>query len=256
MKIYKLLPLLLIFLSTTASSLGANGHRIVAEIAQQNLKPEALKALMALTGGYPLAKLSTWPDEIKADKTWNFAKPWHYISIDDDESFHNLKRSDKGDIWSALEKFEKQLMDKSLSDEKRWQALAFYIHFIGDIHQPLHVGNRSDRGANDVKVKWFGQPSNLHRVWDSGLIENQQLSYSEYVDMLNHTSAEQNKIWQGASYLNYLEESKKLRTQAYEIGEEAELSYQYTFVHKPTIEKQMVKAGMRLAGRLNDIFGN
>lgn len=117
--------LLLSFLSTSTLALGQNGHRIVADIAEEHLTPEAKAALMEITNGDPLAKLATWPDEIRSDKHWDFAKPWHYVSVDDDESFDGFTRSKEGDILKALSDYELQLRDKTLTREEKWQALAF-----------------------------------------------------------------------------------------------------------------------------------
>lgn len=258
MKKSKLLPIITVLLTTSimnnAFALGPIGHRVVAQIAEDNLTPFAKKSLMQITKGEPLAKLSTWPDEIRSDDKWAHSHAWHYISIDDDESFNGLKRSKKGDILKALSDFEKVLRNKAASEEKRWQALAFYIHFIGDIHQPLHVGNRDDKGGNKVKVTWFGKPTNLHTVWDSSLINNQQLSFSEYANFLNHKTPDTIKLWQNSVYLGWAAESKVLRAAAYKYSEDGNLGYRYDYINTPLLNEQMSKAGIRLAGMLNDIF--
>ena len=256
MKMYKILiAAIAIYLPiNNAFALGANGHRIVAKIAEDNLTPSANQALMKLTQGVPLAKLSTWADEIRSDKKWDHAKPWHYISIDDDESFKGLKRSEDGDVLSSLEHFEKQLRSKNITDEKKWQALAFYIHFVGDIHQPLHVGRRDDRGGNTITVKWFGKPTKLHAVWDSSIINNQQLSYTEYADFLNHQTDETVKLWQSATYLDWAKDARALRASVYDIPEDEYLGYGYAYKNTPKLNIQLAKAGIRLAGMLNDIF--
>lgn len=238
----------------SASALGPNGHRIVAKIAEDNLDPDVKKVLMEITNGDPLAKLANWPDTIRSDKHWDHAKPWHYISVDDDESFTGLSRSKSGDVLKALSDFEKQLRNNTLSKEEKWQALAFYIHFVGDIHQPLHVGRRDDRGGNDIKVTWFGKSKNLHAVWDSAIIENQKLSYTEYAHFLNNYSADTIKLWQSAKYLDWAKDSKAIRANVYNFSEDKELSYQYVFKNTPLLNEQMSKAGVRLAGMLNKIF--
>ena len=76
------------------------------------------------------------------------------------------------------------LIDNSATNVKKQNALKFLVHFIGDIHQPLHVGNGKDYGANNVKVKWFNEPTNLHKIWDEKLIDYQNLSYTEYARFL------------------------------------------------------------------------
>jgi len=244
--------------SLQALSFGSNGHRIVARIAENHLSSEAKTAIFQITEGQHLAQLSTWPDEIRSDPSWDFAKPWHFVSIDDDETFDNYEHSENGDILLALAKFEKILADKQASPKKMWQALAFYIHFVGDIHQPLHVGRRDDYGGNQVKVKWFGRNTNLHSVWDSGLIENEQLSFREYANFLDKITTTQIKTWQNSTYLDWAKESKSKRENVYNLGDSGidtpSLSYRYAFEHKALIDECLVKAGIRLAGKLNALF--
>ena len=254
----KMLALIAITLASlsikTVFALGANGHRIVAKIAEENLEPSAKKALMMITNGDPLAKLATWPDEIRSDASWDHAKPWHFLSIDDDESFKDFPRNKAGDILRALNDFEKKLRDKTVTGQERWQALAFYIHFAGDIHQPLHVGRRDDLGGNKITVKWFGKTTKLHAVWDSSIIENQQLSFREYADFLNNQTEETVKLWQNTTYLDWAKDSKAMRATVYDFPENERLSYGYAYKNTPKLNEQITKAGIRLAGMLNDIF--
>jgi hypothetical protein len=238
----------------TALALGPNGHRIVAKIAEDNLDPSAKQALMQITNGDPLAKLANWPDNIRSDKNWDYAKPWHYISVDDDELFNGLVRNKAGDILKALSDFEKKLRDPNLSKKEKWQALAFYIHFVGDIHQPLHVGRRDDLGGNTITVKWFGKPTKLHAVWDSSIIERQQLSYTEYAHFLNNQTPETVTLWQKAVYLDWAKESKSKRERVYDFPEDKELGYEYVYKNTPLLNERIAKAGIRLAGMLNNIF--
>ncbi|AOW78791.1 hypothetical protein A3Q34_19265 [Colwellia sp. PAMC 20917] len=238
----------------SAFALGPNGHRMVAKIAEDNLEPSAKKALMQLTDGAPLAQMANWSDNIRSDKKWDYAKPWHYISIDDDEVFDGLKRNEDGDILKALADFEKKLRDKKITKEEKWQALAFYIHFVGDIHQPLHVGRRDDLGGNKITVKWFGKPTKLHAVWDSSIIEHQKLSYTEYANFLNNQTPDTINLWQDTVYLDWAKESKSNRETVYDFPEDKELSYQYAYKNTPILNEQIAKAGFRLAGMLNDIF--
>ena len=85
--------------------------------------------------------------------------------------------------------------------------LRLLIHIVGDVHQPLHVGRKGDRGGNDIKVTWFGESSNLHKIWDEGLIDNQQLSYTEYVNAINFTTPQQRAEWQKDPFEKWFYES-------------------------------------------------
>jgi hypothetical protein len=252
----------LLFMAQQAAAFGPNGHRIVAQIGENHLTETAAAEIKKITGGQYLAQLATWPDEIRSDSSWGWVSPWHYLSIDDDESFDDFPRSKDGDAWYALERFEKQLRARQVVDSDGitlWQALAFYIHFTGDIHQPLHVGRRDDLGGNKINVKWFWEDSNLHKVWDEGLIDHEGLSFREYSDFLDQASDAEMAEWQDSVYLDWAKESKAVRAQVYDFGEQKEgevpeLDYGYVFQNHHLIGKRMLQAGVRLAGMLNVIF--
>ncbi|MBM7071339.1 S1/P1 nuclease [Shewanella sp. 202IG2-18] len=245
-------------ITNNAEAFGRNGHRIVAHIAQMNLSPQAKAQLLELTKGVPLARLSTWSDEIKSDKNWRHANPWHYINAEKSGEWESISRNPKGDILEALDRFEKQLSDKSLSDEKRWQALAFITHLVGDLHQPLHVSHKHDRGGGTIKVSWFGDEKyNFHQVWDTLIIEHQQLSYKEYVDFMP-ISINEKQQWIKGNYSDWADESIKLRDTIYDYKSDennvAQLGYGYIYKHRDEVELRMKQAGIRLADKLNKIF--
>ena len=129
------------------------------------------------------------------------------------------------------------------------------IHLVGDVHQPLHVGNGTDRGANDVKVKFFWDKSNLHRVWDSGIIDKQQLSYSEYTNWIDVAPQDQVTMWQNTSVLDWMEESVSFRESIYTLPEDKNLSYNYVHDHIGQVNQRLLQAGVRLAAILNEIYG-
>jgi hypothetical protein len=113
-----------------------------------------------------------------------------------------------------------------------------------------------DQGGNGFKVNWFSTPTNLHSVWDSQLIDFQQLSYTEYAGAINHTTAEQRAEWQKAPISQWLFESNQIAEKLYtEIKPGDTLNYKYNFTHIETLNQQLLKAGVRLAGVLNEIFG-
>ena len=128
------------------------------------------------------------------------------------------------------------------------------MHLIGDLHQPLHVGNGKDRGGNDLRLKWFGNPTNLHRLWDTELIDYQKLSYTEYAAYLKlHEDRGKIRKWQADSLLTYVHESRDLRTQCYQF-EKGELKWEYFYANKNLLEKRLFQGGVRLSGELNRIF--
>ena len=239
-------------LSSFVLGWGKTGHRIVGKIAETYLTKNAKTQIKKLMGHHDLSRMSNWADEIKSDPSWKIANDWHWCTIPDGELYEKDKHSGK-----AVEKvndFISVLKNKKSKKEDRQIALKFLIHLIGDLHQPMHVGNGIDRGGNDIKLKWFNAPTNLHRIWDSDLINLQELSYSEYSDylMLNEDRGKIRK-WQGDDVLIYIHESRDMRTQCYDFSGE-NLKWEYFYKHKNLLEKRLLQGGVRLSGELNRIF--
>lgn len=242
---------------------GQLGHRIVAEIADSYLTDKTKAAIKKILGDESIAMASNWGDFIKSDSAFDYLEPWHYIDFERNLTYNQFKevlRKDTGkvdDLYAAITFISKELKKKSLTQEKKRMYLKLLIHFVGDAHQPLHVGVHGTSGGNDIKVQWFGQASNLHRVWDSDLIEKQQLSYTEYATYLNHTTVAQRKQLQAEPITKWFYDSYVLaQNLENEIKEtNPKLSYRYSYDHIKTLEQQMLKGGVHLAGLLNEIFG-
>lgn len=237
---------------------GPQGHKMVADIATRHLTPDAHQQLLKMTQGKGLSSLATWADHIRKQDKWRHTAPWHYINIDDNQTWQTVERSSKGDVITALEHFEAVLKEQTSNQEQRWQALAFYIHFVADIHQPLHVGYAHDKGGNAVNIIFDGKLSNLHRVWDSQLLSH--LSKDEYNQLINHIGSSDIQQWQGKSYYEWADESKTLRQQAYQFqastSNKAQLSEAYIANNKKVVSMRIQQAGIRLAEKLNLLLQN
>lgn len=251
-----------------ASAFGADGHRIVAGIAENHLSENTAQALDAILGESDLGSLSLWPDQIRGKAKWKHTRYWHYINVADGAQLETATQSSKGDVLSALEQSFRQLQLPSgeISDREHLEALAFFVHFAADIHQPLHVGRRSDRGGNLVGIQWSGKTrlTNLHWVWDSGLLKTAGLSVEDYVKQLDRAGKKQIRHWQQDSFLDWARESKMLRSQVYEFGigvnsstagkKSRIITEDYINRNRPIIEKRLLMAGIRLAGQLNRLY--
>lgn len=237
---------------------GQTGHRISGEIAEQFLTEEAKTAIKALIGPESLAEASTYADEMRSapDEFWQkTANPYHYVTLKNDPHYHSSDCPPQGDAVSALNSFTATLRNPDSSREDKQLALRFIVHIIGDLHQPLHVSSaaRQDKGGNMIKVSFFRDDSNLHRVWDSALIDHQQLSYSEFAGWLsNKITAEQAKEWSVTKPEVWIHESATLRASVY--PERPELSWQYIYDHTPTVKLRLQQAGVRIAAYLNAIW--
>ena len=243
-----------------AGGWGATGHRVVGRIAQNHLSEKTRRAIEALLDGESLAQISTYPDEVRSDPAFDFARPFHFISIDVDETFETLERSPDGDILDALERFEARLRHPDTTSEDRVEALAFLVHLVGDLHQPLHVGRRDDLGGNRVGVRWFRQTTNLHSVWDSRMIDQQGLSFSELARFLDRPTLPEIREWQDTSSVEWAEEARTLREIIYtesgdfEDEDDQDLGFEYAYRNFPRVEAQLLRGGIRLAGLLNSIY--
>ncbi|HZF09450.1 MAG TPA: S1/P1 nuclease [Thermoanaerobaculia bacterium] len=243
----------LLLLARPAFPWGATGHRVVGRIAEHHLSEAAARGVAGILGPESLAQVATWPDEIRSDPAWDRAKPWHFLSVDDGETYETTARDPQGDVVEAIGRFSKVLRDPAAARADRAEALRFLVHFVGDVHQPLHVGRRDDRGGNSVRVNWFGENTNLHAVWDEKILEAEKLSFSELALFLDHPTDGEIQAWQSAGVVDWAKESIAVRARVYDIGD-GKLSYAYQYVNVPLVKRRLLQAGVRLAGLLNSIF--
>lgn len=244
----------LLILSFSTFAWGQIGHRVIGKIAENHLSPQAKKAIQALLGNESLAIASTWMDEVKSDDAFDHTHVWHYTTIPSGKTYAEAEKNEKGDVVMGIENMKKIIQSISSSLDEKKEALRFLIHLIGDIHQPLHVGNGKDRGGNDYKINWFYESSNLHRIWDSEMIDFKQFSYTELAENIDHISNEQIKIYQSTSTEDWANEAALIREKIYPDNGLEKLGYEYAYQHWDLMEEQLLKGGIRLAAVLNEIF--
>lgn len=231
------------------------GHRTTGEIAQQHLSRKARKAIDKLLNGQSLALVSTFGDDIKADRKYKEFSAWHYVNFPADKKYTDVEPSEFGDLITGIEKCIEIVTNKNSSKEDKVFYLKLLVHLIGDLHQPMHVGRLEDKGGNDIQVEWFNKGSNLHRVWDSNMIEDYGMSYTELAESLPRLTKAQKKFIQQGTIYDWVEESQDVANELYKSVEEGDkLYYRYSYVWWGTVEKQLQKGGLRLAKVLNGIF--
>lgn len=235
---------------------GKNGHRVVGDVAADYLTPEAQKEIERVLGPTSLAIASTWMDEVRSDPSYDYMESWHWVTIPDGMTYDETEKNPDGDLINALRTAINELKSGNLSAKEEAEKLKIVIHLIGDIHQPLHVGTGKDRGGNDTKVEWFYEDSNLHRVWDSEMIEDTQLSYTELSAAINHPTKDQIAKWQHSNVLDWANEAMQLRDQVYDLPADKQLSYEYQYKNSDLLDRQLLKGGVRLAGVLNEIYSD
>jgi hypothetical protein len=232
------------------------GHRVTGDIADSHLGPKARAALKDILGTEGLAEASTWPDFMRSapEPFWQTeSSPWHYVTIPIGKSYVQVGAPPQGDAITALKRFSATLKNPKAPVAERQLALRFVVHIVGDLSQPLHVGREGDRGGNEVKVSFFGRPTNLHSVWDNDLVTSEGLSYSEWKPwLLGAVTTDQMRDWSSPDPLQWLADSAAIREQIYPAT--PELGYAYVFANRDRVRQQLTKGGLRLAAYLNALF--
>lgn len=234
---------------------GQNGHRATGKIAENHLKKKAKRKIDKLLNGQSLAFVSTFADEIKSDRAYSKYYSWHYINMDLDESYSDTKKNPKGDLVTGINKCIEVLKDKNSSDEDKSFHLKMLVHFVGDLHQPMHIGQREDKGGNTIQVQWFGKGTNLHAVWDTKMIEDWNMSYLELADNAKNLSKKQIEAIEAGTLVDWVDEVHQVTKKVYSSVKAGEnLRYRYSYDHFGTVRDQLQRGGIRLAKILNEIF--
>jgi S1/P1 Nuclease len=256
-----LLIALFFYFPLSSMAWGVLGHRIVGQIADSYISPKAKIALQNILGNESIAMASNWPDFIKSDSSYNYLSTWHYINFNEGLSYDSMKNylltDTNTNAFTKINFIVKELKKKQLTQAQKILYVRLLIHLVGDIHQPLHVGKEEDQGGNKIKVTWFGASTNMHTVWDTHLINFQQLSYSEYAKSINFTTKKMVTTWQQQPLSSWLFESYKIAEKIYADAStqpDEKLGYLYNFKYVATVNEQLLKAGVRLAGLFNEIF--
>lgn len=246
--------LFLLFVTVQAFGWGQTGHRAMGLIAEKHLSKKARKQIQAILRGESLAMTSTWMDEIRSDSTFRYSYDWHWVTIPDGQTYEQSEKNPKGDVIEAIERIIAELKSGKFSGKEETIRLKMLVHLIGDIHQPLHVGLGPDRGGNSVKVMWFRADSNLHRVWDSDMIDDKNLSYSELAGWIGQVPTADLAAWRKSTVRDWAKESIAYRKQVYDYGD-GKIGYEYSYRYFDIVKLRLQQSGVRLASVLNEIYG-
>jgi hypothetical protein len=251
---------------------GPKGHEVVADIAETRLNPVARKNLNLLLGKNSLASISSWPDAIRDLQPETFG--WHFVDIPGKADGFSDARDcyrpqDKGPTAQTdhqncavdrIETFRQKLADGNASELDRLIALMFVVHFVGDLHQPLHAIEDA-RGGNDVKIQLFGvgqcgnRDCNLHGAWDSALIEHAGLSEEAYARRVEALIAANH--WDrrpAGTPQDWANESHRAALRVW-VADGANLDEAYYQSNVGLLDERLAMAGLRLGALLNDTLG-
>ncbi|MDX1590319.1 MAG: S1/P1 nuclease [Balneolaceae bacterium] len=234
---------------------GQIGHYVTGEIAERHLTEQARENVNRILGDRTLARAAVWMDDIRSDSTYDYTATWHWSTIPEGMTYEEAEQEESGDLIWALETLIDELKSGDLNETEEREKLMMVIHMIGDIHQPLHVGTGEDRGGNDVRLQWMGENSNLHRVWDSNIIDSFQMSYTELARELDTATARQIEEWQNSTVRDWAYESMSYRDDVYNLPDNMRLSYNYRYDNSDIIYRRLLQAGVRIAGLLNELYG-
>jgi len=272
---------------------GPTGHRVVAEIAQRHLRPAAREHVTRLLGGRSLADVVNWPDELRSDPRFDKYKPLHFATVPDGiKSYRDSRKEKCGDLVVAIGALSKFLATgsrddlftvKALTDKTDGTgkgacnpretdpitpdtALRLLAHFVGDLHEPLHVGG-TDLGGNKVRVSWLNRwQSSLHSIWDDEMVDYERLGYMEYAQFLDRVSDEDVARWQTGDVIAWADEAVAMRARLYAFVDDRRpfappsadapavsylISYGYISAQRDRMREQLLKGGLRLASVLN-----
>lgn len=247
---------LMLFTTLAAGAWGQKGHDTVAYIGEQHLTAAAKDSVAALLDGKSPVYWANWLDNASHTPEYAYSKTWHYKNIDADQTYESAPKNYDGDIVRALQDQIKVLQNTSAPREKRVLALKMIIHFMGDLHQPMHMGHASDLGGNRVTVKYFNNKRNLHSVWDSSLPESaHKWSYTEWQQQIDRATPEEIIAIQAGDIDDWAQETYAICKDVYtQTPENYTISYDYIAQWTPVIEQQFLRGGLRLADILNAIF--
>lgn len=242
---------------------GAVGHRTVGSIAEKHLTPTALAGVKDLLGGQSLADVANWADSVRSLPAYKQTGPWHYINLPMGLTFDAFKNRVENmleaNVYSALVAQLQLINDKTVSRERKTTALKFIVHFVGDLHQPMHVSREEDKGGNTIQLNYDGQGTNLHAVWDSKLIDHTGLDYQQLAAKYDNASPAQVRQWQNDPVVKWMWESYQITEQLYaevDSMHDRSIGQAYYDEHIATVAVRLEQAGVRLAGLLNVLFKN
>ena len=255
--------ILLLTAPAQAFAWGREGHIIVAEIAEQYLEPATarqVRELLRIENDTTLPDVANWVDDIRTQRR-NTAV-WHFVDIPVEARTYSAARDcpRRTCIVAEIEKFERELGDRRADPETRLEALKFLVHFIGDLHQPLHAADDHDRGGNRIRVRFMGHATNLHAVWDTGILAPAVTQGDErgYALRLSKSIRDRDRLqWQRGTIEDWANDSHAVARQII-YGtlphEPGALPGSYDRAALPVVNAQLEKAGVRLAAVIDSVL--
>ncbi|HYH10389.1 MAG TPA: S1/P1 nuclease [Thermoanaerobaculia bacterium] len=273
MRFARLLALISL-LPTPLFAWGAKGHAVTAEIAERGLSPNVAQQIRGMNFNAPLRDVASMPDDWRADETKGLRPgdtgALHYSNIPNDQATFDRARDCKDDncIVAAIEKYLAVLKDRNQPRDKRREALIFVVHFMGDLHQPMHSAGGQvkdeqtgkmipDRGGNLVKIRLLGVETNLHSAWDGLLVDWGPVTVEDYADYLMGYEMRGRSVeeLQRGTVVDWFNESHYAAVHhAYDIGN-GTLGSEYAKQNIGIVYERLLRGGLRLRKVLEETLG-
>jgi hypothetical protein len=236
---------------TPSFAWGHEGHVIVAEIAKKYLNQHVQDSVQKYLGDLSFGEAATWMDDVRKDHNYDYMKTWHYVNVEKDKTY---VKSSEENVVTKLELVIDELKAKPRRSAKDINSdLKILFHLVGDLHMPLHVGYGSDKGGNGVALTILGRQSNLHRVWDTDIIEAKKLTAEDCLKLISAYSPAEIKAIQKIDVVAWMTESRALLDAVYDFKGDV-IDAEYINKNTSLIAKQLARAGLRLAAVLNASF--
>lgn len=252
----KTLSLFFLFVTLSTYAYDNVGHRIVSEVAYRNMTKKARRQTDKVLGVKGIVYESSWADEIRSDDNYKYSYQWHYQNLKDgmtDDEMKTLIANPKAEgehLFYAIG----VMIDRLKKDKNDAEALKFLIHFVGDLHQPMHLGRADDLGGNRVKMNWFGRSTNIHSVWDGQIADSRKMSYTEYADFVEDKYSADKKKLLAYDMLKSLQETYRVRNDIYAWDAGNTNNYHYLYRFSDDLDLLLYRGGLYLSVILNDIY--
>ncbi|MDE6042308.1 MAG: S1/P1 nuclease [Muribaculaceae bacterium] len=250
------LSALMLCSATLAFGWGQKGHDTVAFIAENHLTPAAKAAVDSILDGKSPVYWANWLDNASHTPEYAYTKTWHYKNVDADRTYDDMPANPAGDAVTAIKMQLETLANPEATKAEKQLAMKILVHVVGDMHQPMHMGHATDLGGNRVKVKFFNRDKNLHGIWDGDLVESaHKWSYTEWANQIDRLNdAEEALVVQG-TIDDWARETIAITRNVYDFFQPGiNVSYNQIAYWAPTIERQLLRGGLRLAHLLNGLY--
>jgi len=236
---------------------GPIAHRAISLIAYEKLSRKARKQVDTILGVKGIVYAATWADEVRSEPDkYSYSFPWHYQNLapqmnkDEILQLWNNPRSEGDHLFYAIQ----EMINRLKQDRNDKEALKFLVHFIGDLHQPMHLGRKDDLGGNRVSYTWFGRQTNIHSLWDTDLVEHKKMSFTELAEYLILTQGNRKSEYKKMTLPEVAWKAYNIANRIYDYNRNDTNNFRYAYHFSKDLDEMMYLAGIQLGKVLNDIY--